>query len=186
MSIVIDLIVIGLIALFTFLGYKQGLVKAAIKILSFFIAIIVALSIYKPVSGIIIKNTFIDDNIKSAIVEKIGVENEDGSQEIELDNKLTSKIVGEVNTTIDGVATAFSIKLIETVTLLGIFILIKIALKFITILTDLITKLPLIKQVNKLRGNIIWISKRDYNCTCYIGSYLSGISIDKTGTIKVY
>ena len=33
MAIAIDLTVIGLIALFTFIGYKQGLVKAAIKIL---------------------------------------------------------------------------------------------------------------------------------------------------------
>lgn len=151
MSIVIDLILIGIIALFTFLGYKQGLVKAAIKILSFFIAIVVALAIYKPVSGIIINNTSIDDNIKNAIVERIGTQNSDGSQEVQLEDNLTSKIVGDVNTTIDGVATAFSIKLIETATLLLIFILIRIALKFVTILTDLITKLPLIKQINKLR-----------------------------------
>ena len=34
MTVILDLIVIGIIALFTFLGYKQGLVKAAIKILS--------------------------------------------------------------------------------------------------------------------------------------------------------
>ncbi len=50
MGMVIDLIVIGIIALFTFLGYKQGLVKAAIKILSFLIAIVVAFILYKPIS----------------------------------------------------------------------------------------------------------------------------------------
>ena len=33
MFILVDLIVVGIIALFTFLGYKQGLVKAAINIL---------------------------------------------------------------------------------------------------------------------------------------------------------
>lgn len=151
MSIIIDLIIIVIIALFTFIGYKQGLVKAAIKILSFFIAIIVALTIYKPISGIIIKNTSIDDNIKNAIVEKMGAQNSEENQEVKIEDNLTSKIVGEVNTTVNEVATAFSIKLIETVTLLLIFILIKIALKFVTILTDLITKLPLIKQINKLR-----------------------------------
>ena len=43
MSIVLDLIVILIIALFTFIGYKQGLIKTAIKITSFFIAMIIAL-----------------------------------------------------------------------------------------------------------------------------------------------
>lgn len=147
MAILLDLIVIGIIALFTFLGYKQGLVKAAIKILSFFIAIVVALTIYKPISGIIIKNTGLDDSIKNAIVESIG-----SKEEIQIEDKLTSKIVGEVNSTVDELATAFSIKLIEIMILLIIYILIKIALKFITALADLIAKLPLIKQVNKLRA----------------------------------
>ena len=43
MWIVFDLLVIGIIALCTFIGYKQGLVKAIIKILSFVIAIVIAL-----------------------------------------------------------------------------------------------------------------------------------------------
>lgn len=176
MSIIIDLILIGIVALFTFIGYKQGLVKAAIKILSFFIAIIVALTIYKPVSGIIIKNTSIDDNIKNAIVEKMGAQNSEENQEVKIEDNLTSKIVGEVNTTVNEIATAFSIKLIETATLLLIFVLIKIALKFVTILTDLITKIPLIKQINKLRRNNIWINKRAYNSTYSVGNCLFDFS----------
>ena len=59
MWIVFDLLVIGIIALCTFIGYKQGLVKAIIKILSFVIAIVIALILYKPVSNIIIKNFWI-------------------------------------------------------------------------------------------------------------------------------
>ena len=147
MGIILDLIVIGIILLFTFLGYKQGLVKVAIKIVSFFFATIVALTIYKPISGMIVENTVIDDNIKNAIVEKIG----NREAEIQIENDLTNKILGEVNNTVDGVATAFSVKLIEISTLLIIYLLIKIALKFITALADLIAKLPLIKQINKLR-----------------------------------
>ena len=56
-----------------------------------------------------------------------------------------------MNSTVDEVATAFSVKLIEIITLLIIYIVIKIVLKFITVLADLIAKMPLIKQVNKLR-----------------------------------
>lgn len=151
MSIVLDIAVIGIIALFTFIGYRQGLVKAAIKILSFFIAIIVALVIYKPVSSIIINNTSIDENIENAIIEKLGIQGAEKNEEIQINNNLTSKIIGGANTTIQEMANAFSIKLVETITLLLIFVVAKIAIRFVTILTDLITKLPFIKQINKLR-----------------------------------
>lgn len=151
MSIVLDIAVIGVIILSTFIGYKQGLVKVAIKILSFFIAIIIALVIYKPVSSTIINNTSIDENIENVIIDKLEVQGTERNEEIQINDNLASKIVGETNTTIEEIARAFSIKLIETITLLLIFIIAKICIRFVTILTDLITKLPLIKEINKLR-----------------------------------
>ena len=124
MWIVFDLIVVAIIALFTFLGYKQGLVKVAIKILSFFIAIIVALVLYKPISNIVIKNTSIDDNIKNTIIEKIRPEGMEENQKVSVEDSLTKKIVGEADNTIEEIANAFSVKLIETSVLLLLYIVI--------------------------------------------------------------
>ena len=151
MWIVFDLIVVAIIALFTFLGYKQGLVKAAIKILSFFIAIIVALVLYKPISNIVIKNTSIDDNIKNTIIEKIRPEGMEENQKVSVEDSLTKKIVGEAENTIEEIANAFSVKLIETSVLLLLYIVIRIVLRFVSALTDLITNLPILKQINKAR-----------------------------------
>lgn len=151
MGIVIDLIVIGIVALFTFLGYKQGLVKAAIKILSFLIAIVVAFILYKPISNLIINNTSIDDNIKNTIIQKIGIGE---NNEVELNDSFASKMIGEANSTVAEVANTFSVKLIEIAVLLILFIVIKIVLKFISALSDLITKLPVLKQINKLRTEL--------------------------------
>ena len=149
--ILFDLIIIAIIALCTFLGYKQGLVKAAIKILSFFIAIIVALILYKPLSNIVINNTEIDDNIKNTIIEKIKPEGVEQDAEVSIEEGLTKKIIGEADNTVEEIANAFSVKLIEISVLLILFIIIKIVLRFITALTDLITNLPILKQINKTR-----------------------------------
>jgi len=154
-----DIAVIAVIALCTFIGYKQGLVKSAIKILSFFIAIVVALALYKPVSNIIIKNTTIDDNIKSVMIEKITPEGISQNEEVDIQDDFGLKIIGEATNTIEGIAEVLAVKLIETVTLLLIYIIVKIALKFVTALTDLITKLPLLKQINKAGGTIYGIIK---------------------------
>lgn len=168
MSIIVDLIVVAIVALFTILGYKQGLVKAAIKIFSFFIAIAVAFALYKPISSVVINNTSLDDNIKNTIIEKTGLNEK---EEIQIENSIISKMTGEVQNTVEDMANTFSIKIIETGTLLILFIITKIALKFVSILTDLITKLPILKQINKLRRNYIRSNKR-YNygicitCNC--------------------
>lgn len=154
MSIIIDLAMVAIITLFIFIGYKQGLVKVAIKILSFFIAIVVAFILYKPVSNIIINNTFIDDNIKNTIIERIKPQEIEQSDKIYFQNSLGDKIIGEANNTIEDIANAFSVKIIETSVMLLIFIIIKIALKFVSALTDIITKIPILKQINKLRAEL--------------------------------
>ena len=138
MSIVLDLIVILIIALFTFIGYKQGLIKTAIKITSFFIAIIIALILYKPVSALIIKNTTIDDKIESTIIEKITPEG----------------FIKEANNTIKDTAETITVKIIEVCTVLILYLISRIVLKFIAALGDLIAKLPILKQFNKLGGTI--------------------------------
>ena len=159
MWIAFDIAVIAIIALCTFIGYKQGLVKSAIKILSFFIAIIVALALYKPVSAIIINATPIDDNIKNVIVEKITPEGITPNQQVEIQDNVALKILDGATNTIEQIADTFAIKLIETITILLIYIIVKIALKFVTALTDLITKLPLLKQINKAGGTAYGIIK---------------------------
>ena len=48
MGIIVDLIIIAVVLLFIFLGYKKGLTGSLIKLLSFIIAIVVAFVLYKP------------------------------------------------------------------------------------------------------------------------------------------
>ena len=180
MWILFDLITIAIITLCTFIGYKQGLVKAAIKILSFFIAIIVALGLYRPISNAIIANTSIDENIKNTIIEKINLEEKGRNEEITIEDNLTKKVMGEANTTIEEFSNVFSIKLIEICVLLVIYIAIRIALRFISVLADLIAKLPILKQINKTGRIDIWSDKRNTYGVCNICCDLFSIPINKT------
>ena len=68
MSLIIDGIILGLLLLCILIGYKKGLTKCVIKILSFVVAVVIAAILFKPISNIVIEKTEIDDNIKSAIV----------------------------------------------------------------------------------------------------------------------
>lgn len=154
MSIIIDLIIIAIILLCTALGYKRGLIKVAIKLCTFFIAIIIAFMFYKPIANVVIQNTGIDETIQTTITNNILPEGISVDEEIDLSNDLPSIILKNSENTVQSIAASVSTTLIETACLLIIFIVVKIILKFVTLLADLIAKLPILKQFNKLGGTI--------------------------------
>lgn len=157
MAIAVDLMVLSIVLLFVFLGYKRGLVKVAFKLCTFFIAIILAFMLYKPVAKIVIENTNIDETIESKITDKILPEGKTETDEVDLSESLPTIILKNSENTVQSIAKSCSNTLIETACLILIFIIAKIVLKFVTALADLIAKLPILKQFNKLCGTIYGI-----------------------------
>lgn len=153
-GIIIDVSIILLIALSIFIGYKQGFIKVAIKIFSFIIAIAIAFAIYKPVANIIIEKTPLDENIKNIMSNNIKMNKEETFEIKGFPEKIIQSIVGEANNTIENISNTIAIKIIEAVTFFAIFIIIRIILKFISVIADFIAKLPILKQFNKLGGTI--------------------------------
>ena len=159
MFIVFDLIIVGILALCIFIGYKQGLAKSLIKIAAFLISIIISLVLYKPVSRAIINKTNIDEKINSVIVQntKININkkanNGTGSLGF-IQDTIQSKVVENTEAAIEKVSNNLAIRIIEIMTLLLLFLILRIAIIIITILVDVASKLPVIKQANKLGGII--------------------------------
>jgi uncharacterized membrane protein required for colicin V production len=165
MTIVIDLIVIAFILLSTFLGYKKGLIGVAFKIVSFIIAVVIALILFKPVSGLIIEKTDWDENIENVIYEKIaGTSIEQGEEIKEEETDLPSVIVNYINDGIENtiqeaktniaetVSKDFAKNVIQIITLIAIFIIARILLIFAKVLLEAIAELPLVKQFNEVGG----------------------------------
>ena len=70
MGIVVDIIIVAIIALSTFLAYRKGLITLAIQLVAVIIAVVLTLVLYKPVSNLIINVTGIDEMIQDAILEE--------------------------------------------------------------------------------------------------------------------
>lgn len=157
MSFIVDLIIIGIILLFTFLGYKRGLIKVAIKLCTFVIALVVAFMLYKPVANIVIEKTGIDESIQNTITNTILPEGATVTDEVDLSNNIPSVILNNAENTVESISTSISNTLIETACLLIIYVAVKIVLKFVTIIADLIAKLPILNQFNKLGGTLYGI-----------------------------
>lgn len=166
-GIVIDLIIVAIIALNVFLGYKKGLIKVAFSLFAFFIAIILTIILFKPVSSLIISKTQIDDNIALGIINNFSSTDE----EIKKDEKETNFIERYINDTIkptvtdakdqavENAAKTIAIRFTEIITAIGLFIVIRILLILLRFLSDMIAELPLIKQFNEAGGIIYGILK---------------------------
>ena len=159
----VDLIIVLIIALSTFIGYKRGLIKVAIKILSFFIAIILAITLANPVTNLIVEKTTIDDKIENTITQKIipetKNENKNENSEVKLEERVASMLKVDAKGTVKGIAHEISIKIIKVAALLIIFLSTKLILLILSLFTDAIAEIPVIKQFNKAGGTIYGLLK---------------------------
>lgn len=153
MGIIIDIIMIAIIALSVFLGYRKGLISLVIQLCAFLIAIVITLIIYKPISNLIIDNTGLDESIQSAILEKAN-ETVDGAT-----NTINAEIVEnqaeEIKTgMLPEAARELSINIINIAVIIILYLIIRIILKVITLVANLVAEIPILKQFNKAGGII--------------------------------
>lgn len=167
MGIVVDLIVVLIFILCIFTGYKRGLAKCLLKIVTSILAIIMAFILYKPFVNFLMQSTTIDDNIELSI-EKIinqNTANESNNKEIVsedsnlpkpvikyINSSIQSKVNEEKSIAVKEVSKSATVLIINITCGIIIYIISKILLKILTILIDVVSKLPVIKQCNELGG----------------------------------
>ncbi len=166
MGIIVDLIIIAILILFISIGYRKGLTGSLIKLASFAIALVLAFILYKPVANIVRDNTQIDENIESAIISTFSKEettNNDTDSNGNKDN-LPETIVKNINNEIESATTEARNNIVKetaknttnTIINVGSGLVIFIAVRFILFIISLfvheITKLPIIKQIDKVGG----------------------------------
>lgn len=169
MSIIIDLIIVGIIALCVVFGYKKGLTGSILKIISFILALIIAFIFYKPVANYVIENTEWDNNIEKSIIEMLEGEVQEKGKIDEESTNLPDIIVNYINEALEQTvgktqteilqetAVGISTTIINAGSFIAVLIIARILLIVIRLFAKFITDLPIIKQVDKTGGIIYGI-----------------------------
>lgn len=160
MAIIIDIVIVAIIGLCLFLGYKRGLTGSLLKILSFILAIVIAFILFKPVSNLVINNTNLDDSLKTSIeqfiTEKMTTPEEKSNLPKVIVDYIDETMAQSVNeakeVAIDSTAQSVTNLIVNAGVWIAVFIIARILLIFIKFITALIAKLPVIKQFDKLGG----------------------------------
>ncbi len=148
MGIIIDVIIIAIVVLSAFLAYRRGLAVLAINLCAFVISIVAVGILYYPISSLIINTTSIDETIENAIYEK-------ANEHIQSDGEYTSQIIEVAKSgMLPETAKMLSINIVRGLVMVVLFVAIRVALIFVKGLANIITKLPIINQFNKLGGAV--------------------------------
>lgn len=172
-----DLLVIAIILGFGFIGIKNGFIYSIFKLVSFFAAAIVSVKCY-PLLANILDKTPIFNNIKSGILKNLLLQKEaqsglvnQGAQSaagtvvdgLKLPGFLKEAIKGQLakeNVTklmdmsaiMDKVSDILTHVVVDILSLVLLYILIRVALIFLRFILQGIAKLPVFKQMDKLGG----------------------------------
>lgn len=158
---IIDLILIGIIILFTFLGYYRGLIKVGVKILGFVISLVVALILYTPISNYIIENTNVEKDLESVIQQRLYDQEQSGGSQEQTDNiienlgKYIEDYADDVKeNSSEYIAETLAVIVVRIGTWIGLFLVTRILMIFLKVLGSIVEKIPIIKQFNKVGGTI--------------------------------
>lgn len=146
MGIIIDIVLLVILVLSAFAGYKKGLVELGTKLFAGIIAIIVTIIIYKPVANIIINNTSIDEKIENTIIQNTtNFINENFTAPIDATNEIADGVI-------TGEASNIAKSVVYAITAIILFIIVKIALSIVISFMDFVANLPILKQFNEIGG----------------------------------
>lgn len=150
---IVDLIIIAIILISTFLGYKKGLAALIIGLCSFVISILITIVLYQPLTNLIVNCTYVDETIQNEIIK-----NTNNLVDTDQDNKISNSLVESAkNGMLKDTSRSLAINIVSFISIVILFVGTRILLIFITKVTNIITKLPVIKQFNKAGGTICGI-----------------------------
>ncbi len=149
-----DICVVAIVAVFIWSGYKSGLMKTFVKIASYIISIIISFLLYPIISDFLVKTP-----IYTKLVEIIG-------KEIVLDSVsdnisrgalgiLSNYINSGIQSAVAGVAESMAVLIINLLAFVIVLLLSKVIIRIVGNLLGIFTRLPIIKQFNRLGGSIL-------------------------------
>lgn len=149
MGLILDVIIVLFIALSIFLGYKKGLISLGIQLIACIVSLTIALILYRPIGNLIINSTPIDEKLQDII--QVNIENfiSENDNSKETNNTLVEYAKQGM---LPNVARELAINIVYTLTMFILFAISRICLLFIRSLADAVSKLPIIKQFNKVGG----------------------------------
>jgi uncharacterized membrane protein required for colicin V production len=169
----LDIMLIAIILFCAINGMIKGFVKTLFGLSSTIVALVLTLIISPQVSGLIINNTSFDQMIGEKTIELLKIENLMGDQDTELEEVIVSGAINlpgnilrfleknntpeindklEANGLGDYISGSIATMAVNAFVFLIVFLIVSLLLNAVVIVLDIITRLPIVKSMNKFGG----------------------------------
>ena len=152
MSIVLSIVLILIVALFTFIGVKKGFFATVAGFLSPLLSLILTLLFYKPVAAFL-KGTLFAKMVSDIPLPEIDESGDVIAKLTGLMEYLEKNDLGDVAAKIRDNIMAEVLSI--AIAIIGLFIVLLIVLKIVFKLLNLVSKFPVLKQANGILGGVI-------------------------------
>lgn len=184
MGIIFDIVLILIVMISTFIGYKKGLINVIFNLCAFIIALIITMFLYTPITNFVIDNTEFDEKIESIIIEKgVTTDGESLAEDGVIDKYISKTIEDTKNNMVMSASTVIAQKVIGIAVAIILFIVVRIILIFAKALINGIANLPIIKQLNEVGGLIYGILMGLIIVYVILAVLFFIVSVNNTGAI---
>ncbi len=148
-----DICVLAIVVFFIWSGYKSGFMKAFVKVASYIISLIISFFLYPVISEFLIK-TPIYDKLVEVIGQKYIMNNVSENVGQGTFGILSKYIEEGIQGAAIGIAESVAVLVVNIIAFIIILVLSKILIRVVGNLLGIFTKLPIIKQFNRLGGAV--------------------------------
>ena len=171
-GIIVDVIIIAFIAGNAFWGYKKGLINYIFDICAVIVTIVLVALLYKPVGNLVMEKTQFDENLQSGIstnltslglTDSAGIKVEDSNLSESVVNVINNYIHDAVNKAVDNVADYVAAELskliIYALTMIALFIVIRLILIVLKLIVNMVGDMPILNTINGAGGLVYGLLK---------------------------
>ncbi|MCT4597037.1 MAG: CvpA family protein [Vallitalea sp.] len=172
----LDIVVVGIIAINAIISYRRGFIKTIFSFVSLIISIFLTMHIYPHVSEFLIKHTGVYESLKTSIMGLFHLDNVSenmasaGDQinfinQLKIPEQFKNILISNNNNEVysllnvndigEYIAGLIATLIINIISFLVVFIVVSIVVKLFVNLIDLVSKLPVLHQINKMGGLIV-------------------------------
>ncbi|MCL2400201.1 MAG: CvpA family protein [Defluviitaleaceae bacterium] len=168
----LDIIIIGVLLLFMYMGYRRGLIRTVFNLVSFALAIILSVYLF-PIVANWLRGTALFTGLKDYIIRTMGLEDAVQTHSAEListlpipdilrrnlieNNNPNMFELLNVQTIEEYIASYFAGLAINIISIILVFIAVRLILGLISGVLNIVGKLPIIKQFNHGGGLLLGI-----------------------------
>ena len=164
----VDLIIIAVIGVFIYLGYRKGLVKTVFSVVSIFLSAFIATKVYPILTNIMTNSTDIENKISLVVYNNLSKLKITSLEDIPQFSNMPENIKSAISTDVMG-ATGQKLILqlsdyianiiLTLICIVVAYIVVSIIVSIIGNVLESIAKLPGLNSINKLGGIIAGLAK---------------------------